>query len=421
VEKVDLIFLTSFKKVHTFRSLQKHRNYRLYFFGNVISQMGNWFQNGAQVWLILQLTHSAAAVGILSLALYGPYALVGLLGGTLSDRFEHRVTLLWTQTALLLCASVLAGLAFLHTINVWEVYAVAAVRSLILALNNPSRVAFITQVVGREELSNAVALNSSVASVSRILGPGIGGVLIAVLGVGWCFALNAASYLAVIFALLFMSVHELYSIERRQNAPLWQALGEGLYYVWKVPSLLLAFLMLMVIMTVSVNFSLLIPVLTTQTLHSSSEIYGILFAILGVGSLIGALSAASRKRATWPALLLSAGGLGLFQIILAPLSIVAICAGLLLLTGICYTFYTSTSNAIIQLTAPKHLQGRIAGLSTYIVTGIGPLGTAISGWLSQEGGTSLAFLIAGGAGVLTAIVAGICVYVWKDKIHLGLC
>ncbi|HEU5380645.1 MAG TPA: MFS transporter [Ktedonobacteraceae bacterium] len=413
-------FFVSLARVQTFRSLQKHRNYRLYFSGNMVSQIGNWLQNGAQAWLILDLTHSAAAVGVLSLALYGPYALVGLIGGTLSDRFEHRTTLLWTQTALLLCASLLAGLTLFHSITVWEVDAIAAARSLVLALNNPSRVAFLVQMVGREELPNAVALNASVTSMARIIGPGIAGLLIEVFGTGWCFALNATSYLGVVFALLLMNVQELYPIERKKIPPLWQGLGEGLRYIWRVPSLLLTFLMLLFIMTVSVNFSLLIPVLTEQTLHSGPEIYGILFATLGVGSLTGALLAASFKRLRWSALFIGAGGLGVFQIILAPFTITVVCAGLLLLTGVCYTLYTSTSNAIIQLATPKHFQGRIAGLSTYIVTGVGPLGTALSGWLSQEGGTSLAFLVAGGVGLLTAIGAGTYMYLWKNRLHGGV-
>jgi MFS family permease len=402
--------LALFSHERTFRSLRMHRNYRLYFFGNVISLTGNWLQNGAQTWLILQLTHSAAAVGILSVALYGPYALVGLFTGALSDQLDHRKTLLLTQTALMLCSGLLAGLTLLHHIDVWEVYVLAGARSLIYALNNPSRQAFIVQMVGREELPNAIALNESVANIARILGPGVGGVLIAAVGSGLCFALNAASYIGVILALLLMHSHELYSLQREQALTLLRGLREGLSYTWRTPSTLLAFVMLFVIMTISVNFNLLLPVLVAQTFHGGPEIYGFLVACLGIGSVAGAIVSASIGRTMWRVLLASAGGLGLLQILLAPLQNVGACAVLLAMAGLCFTIYTSTSNALVQLAAPKHLQGRVAGFYSYIVTGVGPLGDAISGWLSQEGGTPLAFLVSGGISILMASIGGIHLY-----------
>ena len=171
-------------------------------------------------WLVLQLTHSAFAVGLLAFWQFGPYALLGLFGGALTDQLDHRTTLILTQVALALCSGVIAVLTLTHVVTLWEAYAIAAMRGLALVLNNPSRQAFIFQMVGREELPNAIALNSSVANATRILGPGIGGILIASFGVGVCFAIDAVSYVAVIIALLLMRVDELLSQERGRRMTL---------------------------------------------------------------------------------------------------------------------------------------------------------------------------------------------------------
>jgi MFS family permease len=184
----------------TFASLHEHYNYRLYFSGQFLSQIGTWLQSAAMAWLVLELTHSAFAVGIMTFWQFGPYLVLGLFGGVLSDRLDHRKTLIATQVALALCSGTIAALTFLHGVTVWEAYAIAAIRGLVLIMNNPSRQAFIFQMVGREELPNAIALNSSVANATRIIGPGLGGLLIAAFGVGICFSIDAISYVAVIIA-----------------------------------------------------------------------------------------------------------------------------------------------------------------------------------------------------------------------------
>jgi MFS family permease len=379
----------------TFTSLRKHYNYRLYFSGQFLSQVGTWLQSAAMAWLVLQLTHSAFAVGLLAFWQFGPYALLGLFGGALADRMDHRKTLIATQVALALCSTIIAILTLTHVIVLWEAYAIAAMRGLSLVLNNPSRQAFIFQMVGREELPNAIALNSSLANATRILGPGIGGILIASFGVGVCFAIDALSYVAVIIALLLMRVDELLKQEQGRRTTMWTSVVEGLRYVRQTPPLRIALIMFTVIAMVCINFSVLLPLLASDTLHAGAEVYGLLTACFGAGALAGALISASIGRATWPVLLVGAAGFGLGELLLAPQRSVVGAVLLLLATGICYTIYTSTTNALVQLSAPPYLQGRVAGLYSYIFAGSSPFGALLAGSLAAQGGTDLAFLVAG--------------------------
>jgi MFS family permease len=388
-----------------FVSLRLHRNYRLYFWGQFLSLTGTWLQSAAMAWLVLQLTHSAVAIGLLGFWQFGPYALLGLFGGALSDRMDHRITLIATQAALAICSGTIAFLTLAHVVVVWQVYAIAATRGLVLILNNPSRQAFVFQMVGREELSNAIALNSSVANATRILGPGLGGILIAAFGVGICFSIDAISYVAVIVAMLQMHVDELIPIERHEKESVLRGIATGLDYVRRTPSLLVALTMFLLICIASINFSLLLPLVASDTLRAGAETYGLLTACFGAGALLGALFAASLPRATWYVLLLSAFGFGLGEALLAPQRTVVGAIAMLVLTGVFYTMYTANTNALVQLSAPAHLQGRVAGLYTYIFAGSSPFGALLAGGLAARGGTELAFLVAGATAIICALVA----------------
>ena len=379
----------------TFTSLRNHYNYRLYFSGQFLSQVGTWLQSAAMAWLVLQMTNSAFAVGLLAFWQFGPYALLGLFGGALADRLDHRNTLILTQVALALCSTIIAVLTLTHVVTLWEAYAIAAMRGLALVLNNPSRQAFIFQMVGREELPNAIALNSSLANATRILGPGIGGILIASFGVGVCFAIDALSYVAVIIALLFMRVDELLSQDRGPRTTMWTSVVEGLGFVRRTPPLRLALGIFTIIATVCINFSVLLPLVASDTLRADARVYGLITACFGAGALAGALISASIGRVSWPILLGSAAGFGLGELLLAPQRTVLSVVALVIVTGICYTIYTSTTNALVQLSAPPYLQGRVAGLYSYIFAGSSPFGALIAGSLAARGGTGLAFLVAG--------------------------
>jgi len=391
----------------TFTSLRRHYNYRLYFSGQFLSQIGTWLQSAAMAWLVLDLTHSAVAVGFLTFWQFGPYVLLGLFGGALTDRLDHRITLQATQVILALCSTVMATLTLLHVITLWEAYAIAVARGLALILNNPSRQAFLFQMVGRDELPNAIALNSSLANATRILGPGVGGILIAAFGVGICFAIDAVSYVAVIIALLLIHVNELYPIERRMQQSVLHSTGEGLRYVWHTPRILVALTMFLFICIFSINFNVLLPLLAGNTLRSGPEVYGLLTACFGAGALAGALISASIGRPSWRTLLLSVTGFGLGEAFLAPQTSVVGAVLVLMLTGVAYTLYTSNTSALVQLSAPGYLQGRVAGLYSYIFAGSGAVGAVVAGSLANVGGTRLAFLVAGGTVLACAIFGAI--------------
>lgn len=386
----------------TFASLQRHYNYRLYFSGQFLSLIGTWLLNAAMAWLVLQMTHSAFAVGVLAFWQFGPYAVLGLFGGVLSDRFDHRKMLQWTQIGLAMCSSLLAVLTLFHIVLLWEVYVIAAVRGGVLVFNNPSRQAFIFQMVGREELPNAIALNSSVANATRIIGPGLGGLLIAAFGVGVCFAIDAISYIAVILALVLMRLDEIIPIERHEKPAVLSGIAEGLRYVRRTPTILLALTMFAFICTISINFTVLLPLVASTTLHAGAEVFGLLTACFGAGALLGALISATLGRVNWRILLISVTGFGIGEVALAPQHSVIGAVMLLIMTGIFYTIYTSNTNALVQLASPGYLQGRVAGLYSYIFSGSNALGALIAGGLAAQGGTELAFFVAGGTALIFA-------------------
>jgi MFS family permease len=390
----------------TFASVRRHRNYRLWFVGQVVSLTGTWVQIVAQAWLVLQLTHSAGAVGILAACQFGPFAVLGLLGGVISDRLDNRRTLVGTQSASMLCAALLAGLVLTHLAVVWEVDALAVLEGLVMVLDTPARQAFTVQMVGRRELPNAVALNSSLFNASRILGPGLGGLIIASAGVGVCFLVNAASYLAVLAALLLMRPAELHPVVRQREATtVVRGLRDGLAYAWTTPPVLLVLVAMLLVATISMNLNVVLPVLASHTLHAGPQVFGALSSAVGVGALTGALLAATLGRASWPMLLGGAGTLGLAELLLAPQRSLPPILLLLAVAGMAFSLYTSNSNTTLQLEVPDPLRGRVLSLYAYVFFGTAPLGGLLTGWLCQRGGTGLALEVAGGAATLTALGA----------------
>jgi MFS family permease len=393
----------------TFLSLRRHYNYRLYFFGQVVSISGTWMQSVAQAWFVVQNTHSPLAVGILAVCQFGPYGLFGLFGGAVADRFDQRKVLIGTQAAFMVTAALLAGLTLTGHATVWEIYVLAGVTGLITVLDTPVRQAFTIQMVGRDELPNAVALNSSLFNASRVLGPAIAGGLIAVAGVGICFLINALSYLAVLAALYLMRVRDLFPVRKdRLQQNLFRGSLEGLKFAWQRPVIRSVLVMMLVISTISINFNVLLPVLASKTLDSGPEIFGILSALFGFGALVGALFSASLGRASRHTMIVGAALFSVSEIALAPLH-VAWAAGLaLVVRGIAFTLYASQSNATLQLAVTDQMRGRVLGIYGYAFFGTAPLGGLLAGWLAQIGGTELAFLVAG------LIAAAATIYGWAD-------
>jgi MFS family permease len=389
----------------TFLSVRKHRNYRLFFTGQVISNIGTWMQRVAQAWLVLSLTHSPFAVGILALCQFMPFTLFSLFAGVVVDRLDAWRTVISTQVAQMLLASTIAVIALAGVAQAWQVYVIAALMGLVQVLDAPSRQSLTFRMVGPLELPNAISLNSGVFNGARIFGPAIAGVLIAAAGAGVCFAVNAASYLAVLAGLLLMRPEEFHPVERRERPrSLMAGLKEGISYARSDNRVWLTLILVFVMSTFCLNFNVLLPVLAKQTLHSGPETFGILSGVFGVGALIGALVSAHVSRATMGTTALGSGGFALCQLLIAPVRTTAVVALLLFIAGIFFTTWSSNSNSLIQLSAPDHLRGRLIGLYFFAFAGTGTAGGIISGWLTEIGGTELAFAIAGIAGVSTSLL-----------------
>lgn len=392
--------------MQTFRSLRRHRNYRLWFAGQLVSMTGTWIQNIAQAWFVLELTHSSAfAVGVLALFRFGPYALLGLLGGSLVDRLDYRLTIIATQTVMMVSAILLAILAVTGTANIVEVYGLGALTGLATVVDTPARQAFTVQMVGRDELSNAIALNSSMFNAARVLGPAIGGLLVASLGVAICFWLNAASFLAVIFALAVMRTQDFFAINRRKNVTLVRGAKDGLAYVWKTPVARLIILLMLVVATIGMNFQVWLPILANKTVHGDASTFGWLGAAFGLGAMTGALFVANIAQPRWNFLLGSAAGMSVSQLIVAPLNNVYAVAAALFAMGLTFALYTASSNTMLQLTVPDSMRGRVMAVYGYVFFGTAPLGGLLTGWLSDIGTTALYFFISGIVCLLATAVA----------------
>jgi len=389
-----------------FASVRMHRNYRLFCTGQVVSLVGTWMQNLALAWLVIELTHSPLAVGLLVFCRLLPFTILGLVAGVAADRVDKRRLVMAMQAFALVVASALAVMVFAGIEQLWLVYLLAALGGAAIAMEAPARHALTSQLVAREELPNAIALNSSLFSASRIVGPSVAGVIVAVAGVGWCFALNAVSYLAVLAALWLMDEDALFKSHATEGRPtLVRGTREGLAYVWRTRRLRLILIITAVLATVGFNFHVLVPVLATVTLHGGPEVLGILSACFGAGALIGALLSASRGRASWRWLI---GGVLGFSISLLGLALqhsVPAAAALLLVTGVCFTTWTANSEAILQLTAPDRLRGRVLGIYLWAFGGLAPFGGLLAGWLSEVGGTELAFSVAGLTGLALGLYA----------------
>jgi MFS family permease len=389
----------------TFLSVRKHRNYRLFFTGQVISNIGTWMQRVAQAWLVLSLTHSPLAVGILALCQFMPFTLFSLVAGVVVDRLDAWRTVISTQLTQMLLASTIAVIALAGVAQAWQVYVIAALMGLVQVLDAPSRQSLTFRMVGPLELPNAIGLNSGVFNGARIFGPALAGVLIAAAGAGVCFAVNAGSYLAVLAGLLLMRPEEFHAVKRRERPrSLAAGLKEGISYARQDSRVWLTLTLVFVMSTFCLNFNVLLPVLAKQTLHSGPETFGILSAVFGVGALIGALVSAHLSRATMGTTALGSAGFALCQLLIAPVRTTLVVAVLLFVAGIFFTTWSSNSNSLIQLSAPDHLRGRLIGLYFFAFAGTGTAGGIISGWLTAIGGTELAFAIAGLVGVATSLL-----------------
>jgi MFS family permease len=392
-------------QARTFRSLHDHRNYRLFFSGQVVSVSGTWMQNVALAWLVIQLTHSPLAVGALAFCRFVPFTVFGLVAGVLADRVDNRRLVIATQSLSMLLSATLAALALSGTATLTLVFLLAVLSGVAQVFDAPGRQALTYQLVGSDELPNAVALNSSLFNMSRVVGPAIAGVLIASVNVGACFVVNALSFLAVLAGLLAMRTNELYPVQRAPRASVFGDVREGIASVRQSRELSLVLAIVTVMSTVGFNFNVILPLLASSTLHTGPRTFGILSACFGLGALVGALGSATLGRASWKALLVGLLGFSSAMLVLAPLHGAVSCGVLLFFVGGSFTLLTANANALVQTGAPDHLRGRVVSLYLFAFAGLAPVGGLVAGWLVQVGGTSLAFRLAGATGLVLAAYA----------------
>jgi MFS family permease len=398
-------------RARTFRSLRRHRNYRIFFAGQMVSLAGSWMQNVALAWLVLELSGSPLAIGALAFWRFVPFTVLGLVAGVVTDRIESRKLVMATQASAMAISIALAVITLTGTATLPIVYVLAALGGVALAFDAPGRQSLTFQMVGPRELPNAVALNSGLFNGSRVIGPAIAGLVIAAVGTGLCFVLNAVSFLAVLTALTLVREHELRTVEKDPSARVIDGLRRAFGYAWNDPQLRLVLAVVTVVSTVGFNFHVLVPLLAADTLHVGPEGFGFLSAAFGVGALVGALAAATFRGASWRLFAIGTGSFGVLALMLAPVQN-AILAGVLLVgIGVSFTLFTANANAIVQLAAPDYLRGRLISIYLLAFVGVAPVGGLFAGWLAEVGGTSLAFAVAGATSLVTILVA----QAWRSR------
>lgn len=387
----------------------RHRDYRIFWFAQLGSLTGNWMQNLAQAWLVLTLTDSPLQLGLIGACQFGPSLLFGLPAGVLADRVAKRSLLLATQTVAAALTTLLAVLVVTDAVQLWHIYAMALGLGLVTALDMPARQAFVADIVGRDDLMNAVALNSASFNTTRVVGPAIAGVLLAQVGAAVCFVLNAASYLPVVVGLAAMRTQGAPAVDAGGRASPLDRLREGLAYVRTTPAALLSIGLVGVVATFGMNFSVWVPLLARREFDAGPSGFGILMSSMGVGSLIGVLTLAFRARRPRRGVMLTTAGV--FGALLGVLAVVAsvplpFVVALPLMAGVGCAMSTTmaTANTLVQTAVPDALRGRVMSIYTTVFAGTLPIGSLIAGATSTALGTPASIGI-GGAIVLVAALA----------------
>jgi len=388
-----------------FRSLRT-RNYRLYASGQIVSLTGTWMQRVAQDWLVLELTNSGTALGIVTALQFAPSLLLGLWGGMLADRYDKRKLLLITQTALAVVALLLGLLVVGGVVQYWHVLGLAAALGVITAVDTPVRQSFVVEMVGKEDLANAVAINATIFNAGRVLGPAIAGVMIAGLGTGVVFLVNAVSSVGVLVALSLMRTAELSPSPQLQRAK--GQLRDGVRYVRGRADLMLTMILVFVLGTFGLNFQLTTALLAKQVFHRSATGYGLLSTALAVGACAGAVLATRRvRRPTQLFLIGMALVFGVLEIAVGVMPNFDSTALLLLPTGLVMITFTTAANASVQLGVEPTMRGRVMALYLMCFMGGTPVGAPIIGWVAGAFGPRWGLLGGGLICLLSALVIAV--------------
>jgi MFS family permease len=376
-------------------------NYRRYYVGQAVSLCGTWMQMTAQSWLVLSLTHSAAALGVVIALQTLPVLLLAPYGGVIADRVDKRRTMVGLQSAMGVQALILGILTVTGAVQVWEVGLLAVLLGVNNAFESPARQSFMLELVGPAHLRNAVTLNSVLVNVARSVGPAIAGILIATVGDGVCFLLNSASFVAVVASLQTMDLTALKPTRPAPRAP--GQLREGLRYVRDTPSLAIPLLMMAAVGCLTYEFQVSLPVMASQGLHAGPTGFGFMTAAMGVGAVAGGLLVAARGRTGTGPLVLAAGGFGVAMGLATAAPSLGLELVALALSGAASISFMSTGNSTLQLTAEPEMRGRVMSLWFVAFQGSTPVGGPIVGWVMESFGPRAGL----GLGAVTCLLAAI--------------
>ncbi len=397
----------------------RHRNYRLFFVGQLISLVGTWMQQVAQAWLVLQLTNDPLWLGIVAVAQFGPVIVLGLFGGVIADHLPKRKTLIVTQTAAMVLALVLFGMTVTGVIEVWHVLVLAALLGAVNAIDMPTRQAFAVEMVGREDITNVVGLNSAVFNASRIVGPAIAGVLIGAFDISIAFLVNGISYVAAIAAYLVMRDSEMrevpVTVRPTSVGAVMENVAEGARYVRQTPIVLLAVAVVGLAATFGMNFQVLIPPLADSILNVGPSGFGFLMAASGIGSTIAALAVAFQRTVGPGPIVYGAIALGLGSIVLAVSTSFALSLLAMFISGAGALAMAVTANTTIQMSVPDHLRGRVMSVYTTVFAGSVPAGGLLMGWLASAWSVPGALMV----GALVTLAIGLASLGWLRRIRIN--
>jgi len=383
----------------------KVRNYRLFFAGQVVSNIGTWMQRIAQDWLVLSLTGSATAVGVTTALQFLPMLLFGLYGGVLVDRFPKRPTLLITQTSMGIAGVVLAALTLSGHVQVWHVYVAAFAVGLATVVDNPARQSFVSEMVGPEQLQNAVSLNSANFQSARLVGPAVAGLMITGVGTGWAFLFNGLSFIAPITGLLLMRGRELYAVERAPRGK--GQLREGLHYVAGRPELIWTIALVGFIGTFGYNFPVYLSAFADDVFHAGAGSYSLFNTLMAVGSLAGALLAARRGTSRTRVLIGAAIAFGAVELVAAFAPSLWLFALFMVPIGMFGMTVNVTANTGIQLSTDPAMRGRVMALYMMVFLGGAPVGAPIAGWITDAYGVRAGLAVGGAISLLAAVSIGV--------------